>query len=231
MLLNLKNICGQKLSASDGDIGKIKDFYFDDKTWAVRYLVADTSGWFTGSKVLLSPYSFGRFDADAKVLSVRLTKQQIENSPSIEEHRPVSRQFEENYNRYYGWPAYWQGDEVWGSAEYPVMTTSTSVGIPVTYEYVQWDDIHLRSAKAVHGHHIEAIDGPIGTVSGFMVDDKTWTIRELVVETGHWYAGKEIRICPSKIDRISDTESKVYVSLTIADIKRTAEDAVAKCAA
>jgi hypothetical protein len=231
MLLNLKNICGQKLSASDGDIGKIKDFYFDDKTWAVRYLVADTSGWFTGSKVLLSPYSFGRLDADAKVLPVRLTKKQIENSPSIDEHRPVSRQFEENYNRYYGWPAYWQGDEVWGSAEYPVMTTSTSVGIPVTYEYVQWDDIHLRSAKAVHGHHIEAIDGPIGTVSGFMVDDKTWTIRELVVETGHWYAGKEIRICPSKIDRISDTESKVYVSLTIADIKRTAEDAVAKCAA
>ena len=231
MLLNLKDICGQKLSASDGDIGKIKDFYFDDKTWAVRYLVADTSGWFTGSKVLLSPYSFGRLDADAKVLPVRLTKKQIENSPSIDEHRPVSRQFEENYNRYYGWPAYWQGDEVWGSAEYPVMTTSTSVGIPVTYEYVQWDDIHLRSAKAVHGHHIEAIDGPIGTVSGFMVDDKTWTIRELVVETGHWYAGKEIRICPSKIDRISDTESKVYVSLTIADIKRTAEDAVAKCAA
>jgi hypothetical protein len=231
MLLNLKKICGHKLSASDGDIGHIKDFYFDDKTWAVRYLVADTGAWLTGRKVLISPYSFGRFDTDAKVLPVSLTKQQIENSPAIEEHRPVSRQFEENYYRYYGWPAYWEGGSVWGSAEYPVMTPSSSAGLPGAYEYAQWDDIHLRSAKAVHGHHIEATDGPIGTVSGFMVDDKHWTIRELVVETGHWYAGKEIRICPSKIARISDTESKVFVNLTIADIKRTAEDAVAKCAA
>src|SRR5471030_1507495 len=109
MLLNLKTISGHRLAATDGDIGHIKDFYFDDNTWAVRYLVVDAGSWLVGRQVLLSPFAFGRFDLVAKVLPVCLTKQQIENSTPIDTHRPVSRQYEENYYGYYGWPAYWQG--------------------------------------------------------------------------------------------------------------------------
>ena len=119
MILNTKTIIGHKLSAIDGDIGHVRDFYIDDKTWAVRYVVAETGTWLTGRKVLLSPYAFVRFfDTVGKVLPVNLTRQQIENSPSIELHRPVSRQFEENYYRYYGWPAYWQGEQMWGMTQY-----------------------------------------------------------------------------------------------------------------
>jgi hypothetical protein len=231
MLINLKKICGHKLSAIDGEIGHVKDFYFDDTTWAVRYLVADTGSWLRDRQTLLSPYAFGRFDLDAKVLPVCLTKRQIENSPPLDTHRPVSRQYEENYYRYYGWPTYWQGNSVWGASEYPVMmpvSPRESMGV---YEYDRWDDIHLRSAKTVHGYNIEATDGTLGTVSGFLVDDKNWKIRELTVETGHWYAGKEIRICPSKIQRISYLESKVFVNLSKADIKATAENEVARSAA
>ncbi len=227
MLLNLNKLCGHKLSATDGSIGKIKDFYFDDKTWAIRYLVADTGSWLSGREVLLSPYSFGRFDTENETLHLNLTKKQIENSPSIDAHRPVSRQYEENYYNYYGWPTYWEGGQVWGMGEYPTFVPSSRAYTYKSYDYPTWDDIHLRSIKSVTGHSINAADGDIGKVSGFLADQKKWTIRELAVETGHWYSGKEILITPAKIQSINYPESKVFVSLTKGEIERTPEHAVA----
>src|ERR1019366_2245672 len=200
MLLNTKKLHGHKLAALDGEIGHVKDCYFDDQSWAVRYLVVDTGTWLPGRQVLLSPHSFGRFDKAAKTLHINLTRKAIENSPAIEEHRPVSRQFEKNYYEYYNWPTYWEGDSMWGASDFPEFRASPYAR--KSYDYPQWDDIHLRSTKAVTGYAIHAADGNIGSVSGFKVDDKRWVIRELVVETGHWYAGKEILITPSKITSI-----------------------------
>ena len=231
MLLNTKTIVGHKLAATDGDIGKVKDFYFDDKSWALRYVVADTGTWLTGRQVLLSPYSFGLFDQSKKVLQISLTRQQIENSPSIDAHRPVSRQYEENYYNYFGWPLYWKGGNAWGARDYPGMLPSMATGNLRSYDYPKWDDINLRSAKKVTGYQIEASDGTIGAVSGFMVDDKHWVIRELAVETGHWYAGKEIFIAPSQIERISFPQSKVFVHLTKAAIQRTTDNHLVKAVA
>jgi uncharacterized protein YrrD len=236
MLQNIKQLYGKKLGASDGDIGHVKDFYFDDKTWAVRYLVADTGSWLTGRQVLLPPHAFGthafgRSDADANVLRVNLTRKQIENSPSIDSHRPVSRQYEEEYYRYYGWPAYWEGGGMWDVAGIPAVTPpSTPENLP-HHGHNQRDDIHLRSTKAVTGYHIQATDGAIGSVSSFMVDDKSWAIRELVVETGHWYAGKKILLLPENIDRISYEDSTVFVNLTKEDIQQTTRDYVAQAGA
>jgi sporulation protein YlmC with PRC-barrel domain len=224
MLQNLKELYGNKLAASDGEIGQVEDFYFDDKTWAVRYLVANTGTWLSGRQVLLSPHAFGRWDRDMKSLLVNLTRKQIENSPSIESHRPVSRQYEEEYYRYYGWPAYWDGGGMWGIGEYPVVLPPPTKQEIEAHQHHRRDDKHLRSTHAVTGYHIQATDGAIGRVTGFMVDDKSWAIRELVVESGHWYSGKEILISPSKIERISYDESKVFVNLPRADIQRTTED-------
>jgi len=231
MLQNINELYGNALAASDGDIGHVKDFYFDDQAWAVRYLVADTGTWLTDKLVLLSPHSFGRLDRDGKILHVNLTRQQIENSPSIETHLPVSRQYEEDYYRYYGWSSYWEGGGMWGLSGFPIMQ-----GIPVvipptpqeTRPPAKQTDLHLRSTKAVTGYHIQATDGVIGSVSSFMVDDKSWAVGELVIETGHWFSGKEILISPKKIDRISYEDSKVFVKLTMADIKETAENGLAK---
>ena len=114
MLRSVKQLYGDKLGALDGEIGHVKDFYFDDQSWAVRYLVADTGSWLSGRKVLISPHALGSFEQAGKVLRVNLTRKQIENSPPIESHKPVSRQYEEDYYRYYGWPYYWQGDGLWG---------------------------------------------------------------------------------------------------------------------
>ena len=234
MLQNIKELYGHALAASDGDIGHVKDFYFDDQAWAVRYLVADTGTWLTDQLVLLSPHSFGRLDRDGKALHVNLTRKQIEGSPSIDTHRPVSRQYEEDYYRYYGWSGYWDGGGMWGMSGFPVIASGPIVIPPLTPEtkphhgHNQREDLHLRSTKAVTGYHIQATDGVIGSVSSFMVDDKSWAVGELVIETGHWFSGKEILIPPGKIDHISYPDSKVFVKLTMADIKRTVENGVAK---
>jgi uncharacterized protein YrrD len=231
MLQNTKELYGSKLTASDGGIGHVKDFYFDDKTWVIRYIVAETGSWMTGRLVLLSPHALGRFDPAGMILPVNLTLKQIERSPSIESHRPVSRQFEVEYYSYYGWPVYWNGDAMWGFGGYPVIFPPTKEEIDAQVQPHHRDDPHLRSAKAVKGYGIQATDEAIGSVAGFMVDDKSWAIRELVVETGHWYSGKEILISPGKIQKISYEDSKVFVKLTRADIQRTAENEVAKAGA
>ena len=231
MLQNTKDLTGCKLAASDGDIGHIKDFYFDDKSWAVRYVVVDTGSWLTGRLVLLAPRAFGRLDLDSKSLGVNLTRKQIEDSPPIESHRPVSRQYEEKYYGYYGWPVYWDGSGMLGAAGFDVVIPPSVPGKGPHHGHNQRDDIHLRSAESIVGHHIAASDGAIGSVSSFMVDDKSWAIRELVVETGHWYSGKEILISPAKVERISYEEAKVFVSLTKADIERTAENHLATAGA
>jgi hypothetical protein len=227
MLQNLRELYSHKLAALDGEIGHVKDFYFDDSTWAVRYLVADTGSWLTERLVLLTHHAlgnpvFGRSDADADVLRVDLTRKQIEDSPSIDSHRPVSRQFEAEYYRYYGWPTYWQAGGMLGVGGFPSVTPLLTPETHPHHGHNQRDDIHLRSTKAVTGYHIHATDGLIGSVSTFMVDGKSWAICKLVVETGHWYAGKEILISPSMIDRISYEDSTVFVNLTKAEIQQAA---------
>jgi len=227
MLQYLKELYGNKLAASDGDIGHVKDFYFDDKIWVIRYLVADTGSWLTGRLVLISPHAFGRWDREGDSLLVNLSRKQIESSPSIESHKPVSRQYEIEYYRYYGWPAYWNGGAIWGLGGYPVVLPPSKDELEAHLQHHP-DDKHLQSTKTVTGYHIEANGETIGHLSGFMVDDKSWVVRELVVETGHWYSGKEILISPRQVERISYEESKVYVNLSKADVQRSAAVHVAK---
>jgi hypothetical protein len=226
MLLNIKELYGNRIAATDGDIGHVKDFYFDDKIWVIRYLVADTGSWLPGRLVLLSPHAFGKWDRGGNTLKINLLKKQIENSPRIESHKPVSRQFEIEYYSYYGWPGYWNGGAMWGMGGYPMIVPRSVDEAEAHQAPHQPGDKHLRSAHAVSGYHIQASDGAIGHVSGFLVDDRSWVIRELVVETGHWYSGKEILISPDKIDQISYEDSKVFVNLTQADIQHTAENAL-----
>jgi sporulation protein YlmC with PRC-barrel domain len=218
MLRSLKQMYGDKLGASDGDIGQVKDFYFDDQNWGIRYLVADTGVWLPGRQVLISPHSLGRLDQAGKTLRVNLTRKQIENSPSIESHKPVSRQYEEEYYRYYGWPFYWQGDGLWGMSGFPILELPAkplpSERVPVIGPQPERADAHLRSAQAVNGYHIKASDGTIGHVCDFMMDDQSWAIRQLVIKTGHRFSGKEVQIPTRMVNGISYPDSAVFVNLT-----------------
>src|ERR1700684_1181053 len=102
MLSKAKTLKGYKLQSLDGEIGKVEEFYFDDRHWTIRYLVASTGYWLPGRQVLVSPYALGAIGRDiydAKI-SIDLTKKQIENSPALDPHKPVSRQFEDDYYGY-----------------------------------------------------------------------------------------------------------------------------------
>lgn len=215
MLRSIKQLYGSKLGASDGEIGQVKDFYFDDQSWAIRYLVADTGNWLPKRQVLISPYSMGRLDQAGKVLRVNLTRKQIENSPSIDLHQPVSRQYEEEYYRYYGWPYYWEGSGLWGLSGFPILELPPK---PLPSErdpaIGPQADAHLRSAQAVNGYHLRTGDGIIGHVSDFMMDVPTWMIGQLAIKTGHRFSGKEVLIETKNVSRISYDESTVFATLT-----------------
>jgi hypothetical protein len=226
MLQNVKDLYGKKLVALDGDIGHVKDFYFDDNAWVVRYVVVDTGTWLTGRLVLLSPHAFEKLDQHESTLRVKLLKRQIQESPSIETHETVSQQFEEDYYRSYGWPVYWQGGQMWGMSGEPLIASPQPKDFATRRALEPRADRHLQSTKAVTGYQIQAVDETIGHVSGFLVGDKSWAIHEMVVQTGHWYSGKQILISLNQIERISFEEKKVYVKLTKAEIERVgAEEA------
>ena len=224
MLTSIKQLYGNKLGASDGDIGHVKDFYFDDQSWVVRYLVADTGTWLTNRQVLLSPHAFGSLHQTGKTLTVNLTRKQIEESPSMEWHKPVSRQYEEDYHRYYGWPYYWQGDGLWGMSGFPILESPAN---PFAGEREapagskpKNPDTHLRSAQAVNGYHLKCNDGIIGHVCDFVMDNNSWAIVQLVIKTGHRFTGCEVVIPVSTVDRISYDESTVLVNLTKEEVEK-----------
>jgi hypothetical protein len=215
MLQSIKQLYGEKLGASDGEIGHVKDFYLDDRNWAVRYLVADTGTWLPGRRVLLSPHAIGTLYQDEKVLLVNLTRKQIADSPAIETHKPVSRQYEEQYHRYYGWPGYWQGGGLWGMSNFPILTVPPGEESSVANQQMQAGaDAHLRSTQAVNGYHLQASDGISGHVCDFMMDGQSWAVGQLVVKIGHRFSGKEVLIPVDKVDRISYELSTVFVNLT-----------------
>ena len=220
MLNKAKTLKGYKLNSLDGDIGKVKEFYFDDLHWTVRYLMADTGNWLSGLQVLISPYALTGVNKKKQHIAVDLTKKQIEESPSLNSDRPVSRQFENFYYGYYGYPSYWTGEYMWGFNPYIVRDSEKWAAI-TQGERVQ--DSHLRSTHDVSNHNIMAIDGEIGHVEDFIIDNETWAIRYLIIDTRNFWPGKKVLISPQWIERISWEESKVFVNLTCEAIKQSPE--------
>ena len=115
MLSKAKTLKGYTLASLDGEIGKVEQFYFDDRYWTIRYLVANTGNWLPGRQVLISPYALVAGSKEEQHIPVELTQKQIEASPALKCDKPVSRQFEEAYYGHYGWPMYWNGLKAIGS--------------------------------------------------------------------------------------------------------------------
>lgn len=219
--------CG--IRATDGDIGHVKDVFFDDERWAARYLVVDTGGWLPGRQVLISPFAVGRLIPQDEVLTVSVTKAQVERSPDVDTHQPVSRQYESAYARYYGYPLYWGGAGMWGTASYPAhghvpVAPATHTRADPFIEgnepalealgEISTEDIHLRSCNDVTGYHIDAIDGEIGHIADFLVEDESWAIRYLVIDTSNWWFGNKVLVSPLWVDAVSWADSKAAVNLT-----------------
>jgi hypothetical protein len=227
MLRSLKQLYGNKLGATDGEIGHIKDFYFDDLNWAVRYMVADTGTWLPGRQVLIAPQALARLDTSGRVVRVALTRKQIENSPPIESHKPVSRQYEEEFYRYYGWPYYWEGSALWGMSGFPILELPPE---PLPNEAIDiigpqpHREGHLRSTQTVNGYLLRMGDETIGHVCDFMMDVGSWAIDQLVVKTGHRLSGKDTLIPTAQVERISYDESTVFARVNAKAAGQNATD-------
>ena len=220
MLIKAKTLKGYSLASLDGEIGSASEFYFDDRYWAIRYLVANTGTWLTGRKVLISPYSLDGVNTAEEKMFVLLNRKQIEESPSIDMDEPVSRQYEGLYNGYYGFPNYWGGPYMWGGNPY-ILRDRSRWGLAAS-EAMGWDR-HLRSTHEVAGYHLLALDGEIGHVDDFIIDDETWAIRYLVVTTKNWWAGKKVLISPKWIENVSWEEREVAIGLSREVIKAAPE--------
>ena len=220
MLHQARHLTGYTLHSRDGEIGKVREFYFDDKHWTIRYLVADTGNWLPGRQVLISPYALDAVKREERQVVVGLTKLQIENSPPLDSDKPVSQQFEQAYYRHYGWPVYWGGPYMWGP--YPNIERDRANGKQPARHEKAWDP-QLRSTREVDGYYIHAADGEIGHVADFVIDDETWAIRYLLVSTRNWWPGKQVLISPQWIDRISWHESQVFVGLSRETIRQSPE--------
>jgi hypothetical protein len=192
------------IEASDGRLGTVIDFLFEDASWVIRWLVADTGNWLSGRKVLLPLSALGQPDSAQRQFPVKLTMQQVKDSPDIDTDRPVSRQQETHVYDYY-----------WGSSFSPAGGgTATPFVAPLSVagskprgavgaeSQHKAGDPHLRSIEAVTGYHVHAVDGKIGHVEDFLVDDGGWSIRYIAVDTRNWWPGKRVLISPRSVQTI-----------------------------
>jgi hypothetical protein len=223
MFHKAKDLTGYKLGAKDGEIGRVKDFYFEDTNWTIRYLVADTGTWLSGRLVLISPFALDGIDEKSRHFNVKLTKDQIERSPSIDTHKPVSRQYEADYARYYGWPMYWYGPALWGPTPYPVYQAGPAETRHDPAVAQQRGDPHLRSASEVEGYYLHATDGDLGHVDDFLISDEDWAIRYMIADTRNWWPGKKVLVPTQWIREVNWEQSKVYVEVTREALKAAPE--------
>ncbi|MGV8853039.1 MAG: PRC-barrel domain-containing protein [Devosia sp.] len=222
MLFNASAIKGYTIAASDGDLGKVVDILFDDAGWQIRWLVVQTGGWFADRKILLPSSALGHADQPSRQFSVRLTSQQVKDSPDVDTALPVSRQMESDLYDHYGWVPYWGGSLFMGTYGY-----AGGLGGLWSHEQSQAErleaevinarrdayDAHLRSADAVIGYHIHASDGSIGHVADLLVEEGDWAIHYLVVETHNWYEGQRVLISPRSVHDVRWTDKLVNLSV------------------
>lgn len=227
MKRRIENLTGFTIGGTDGEIGKVKEFYFDDETWTIRYIIVETGSWLFNRKVLISPEALLSPDWEGKVFPVNLTKEQIENSPDIDTEKPVSRQHEIELHAYYPWTSYWGGGIWAGGMGTTGMMTSPAIPFEAAiHENIGIDEAanpHLRSTYKVTGYNIKASDGEIGDVDDFIIDDSTWEIVFMLVDTGNWFPGKKVLISPTWIKEVEWDNSTVIVDASADQVKNSPE--------
>ncbi len=223
MLCSMNDLKGYIIVATDGEIGNVEEFYFDDEQWTVRYIVANTGSWLSGRQVLIPPLDVMRMNRENRKIHLQLTKALVEKYPDIDTQKPVSRQMEAADKDYYDYPFYWGGPFPGEAGENaapgaPQATRATGSDGPALP-----DDEHLRSLDEVTTYRIEATDGEIGHVADFIMDDATWVIHYLAVDTHTWMPGKKVLVAPQWISKVDWIQGKVHINLSREGITRCAE--------
>ncbi len=228
MMQSIKELVGFHIKAVDGRLGKVDGFYFDDEAWIIRYLLVDTGKWLPGRTVLISPRSLEKPDREHEEFPLNLTKKQIEESPEMDQEKPVSRQHEIELAEYYGWPSYWIGPGagyVPGTGLIPPPALARpEKELRELQRQKEKGDPHLRSSREVIGYHIHAEDDRIGHVEDFIIDDETWIMRYLIIDTHNWLpGGKKVIVAVPWIKRIDWSNSEVHIDLKKESLEKAPE--------
>jgi uncharacterized protein YrrD len=229
MLHAIKKLERCEILSTDGPLGAIDNVYFDDERWVVRYLIVKTGGWFSGKKVLISPRTVQLIDWPSHSVMLCLTKAQIKGSPDIDADKPVSRQQEEQLQRYYGYPQYWPSTSNWATGTAPVIPPLAGGAVELPKRRLREGsaaarsegDSHLRSGSEVRGYAIAAGDDLIGHVEDFLFDEETWAVRYLVLKTRNWLPGKHVLITSEQIKEVDWFLRAVSVSMTRKEVEQS----------
>jgi uncharacterized protein YrrD len=219
VLHSIKQLEDCRILGTDAEVGSVTDTYFDDDQWVVRYLIVEANDWLHERQVLISPYAVKSLDWATRSIVANLSRAQVEGSPSIDTEKPVSRQHESEYHRYYGYPEYWPYSTYWAWGAMPIVRPAAAMHSEAGEQHLAPDvpeatgDAHLRSSRQVIGYHIEASDAAIGHIEDFLFDDETWAIRYAVADTRNWLPGKHVLISPGQILSVNWADQSVAVDL------------------
>jgi hypothetical protein len=215
MLRSAKELKGFTVRGTDGEVGQLDDFFFDDERWTIRYIVVQTGGWL-GRRVLISPVSFSGTDWSGGAIDLSLARDRIRNSPDADLHAPISREYETSHMAYYGYAPYWGGPDYWGMAAYPAALNGAVAtrGDRAPAAVQESREAHVHSSLAVLGYHIQASDGEIGHVDDLIIDDERWAIRYLRIDTSNWIGGKPVLVPQRALRRADWGRGTIEVALT-----------------
>jgi hypothetical protein len=219
MLRRLSEITGFGLQARDGEIGRVRDVYFDDQFWVIRYLVVSTGAWL-GRDVLIARQAVSGLSLDQQTLAVGLSQQQIQDSPSADLQRPLSREYESTFYSYFGYEPYWAPVALPGAM--PAVPIAPPA--PAVPEALSSEAGHVHSANEVRGFHIHALDGEAGHVDDFLFDDDSWAIRLLQVDTSNWVGGTAVYLPQSSILETQWAQQALRVDLTRQQVEHSPQD-------
>lgn len=235
MLRSVREMTGYTVRATDGEMGRVTDFYFDDDHWTVRYLVVNTGDATAGSPtsrgaVLVSPMAVTNPDFDSKRFDLSLTREQVLNGPGTDSDQPVSREWEERYSAYYRLAPYWGGPLLWGGFATAVEAAAAPLaGFPLVPNNLPppqgspSGDNHLRSAHEVIGYAVQASDASGGSVEDLLVDDRSWKVHHIVVDTTSFWPGGEVLVPAELVTEVEWAGHQISFDLTREEIKRRAD--------
>lgn len=228
MLHSLHRLIGFSIGAIDGEIGHVKDFCFDDKSWTVRYLIVETGNWLFGRKVLISPVALLQPNWDKKIFPVNLTKEQVESSPDVNLTQPLSLDQTKSIYSHYSWPypeesgiGYMTTGMV-GGVVAPGIPLDERISDELHHDNHQENDPHLHGVKHTTRFDVHATDGVVGEASDFLVDEN-WRITSIVIETGSWFSGKKILGDINHVLRIEWESSSIYYNQSLESLRNTPE--------
>ena len=218
MLNSVNKLRGCRILATDGEAGRVRDVYIDDRLWAVRYIVVDTSAWLSTKSVLILPSAVTSIDWEASAIVVDLTRARVDRCPDVSTHPPVSRQQEADY---------WPYAVCWAWGAFPViLPLDSQTGAREELRsraHPASPDANLRSCRVMRGYHIQATDDSIGHVEDFLFDDETWSIRYLMADTRNWLPGKHVLVSPQRVRDVSWGDREFRVALTRRQIELSPE--------